>query len=380
MKKILIVTNRLLHKGPRIIREIEALKSHFEFYTIGLSKPHITPIKHWDRNLFEEPFMGRLFRKLKRKLTSNFVEQTYIFTSKYNAFEQVLIETNPDIILCHEPFDLPYFVKLKEKFGFKLVFNAHEYFPLEFDDKPGWTNTWQLYYEDIYRKTLPHVDLMLNVCESIREKCLTQFEKDSLVIANASTYREMIPKPIGSPIRIIHHGAAIESRKIDLMIDVAKLLGSGYTLDLMLIPTEKSYYDKIVQLASTVTNVNLLEPVPFEEIVSKTNTYDIGIFLLPPLNYNYSIALPNKLYEFIQGRVAIAIGPSPEMARVVSQFDLGIISKDFSATSLANEIKSCSAEKLFQFKQNAHRAAKAVSAEYYAKLLLDACLKLMDKS
>ena len=119
---------------------------------------------------------------------------------------------------------------------------------------------------------------------------------------------------------------------------------------------------------------------PFEEIVSKTNTYDIGIFLLPPLNYNYSIALPNKLYEFIQGRVAIAIGPSPEMARVVSQFDLGIISKDFSATSLANEIKSCSAEKLFQFKQNAHKAAKAVSAEYYAKLLLDACLKLMDKS
>lgn len=378
MKKILIVTNRLLHKGPRIIREIEALKSHFEFYTIGLSQPHITPLKHWDRKLFDEPFTGRLLRLLKRRLLGIFVEKSYIFKSKYNALERVVNEVDPHILFCHEPYDLPYLVKLKEKYGFKLVFNAHEYFPLEFDDKPGWASTWQLYYEDIYRKTLPDVDLMLNVCESIREKCLTEFNKDSLVIANASIYREMEPKKVGNPIRIIHHGAAIESRSIELMIDVAKLLGDSYTMDLMLLPTEKSYYDKVVQHASTAKNVNLIEPVPFEEIVSKTNTYDIGMFLLPPLNYNYSIALPNKLYEFIQGRVAIAIGPSPEMARVVKEYGVGVISKDFTAKSLADEIKSCSTEQLFQFKQNANKAAMELSAETYSKILLDACLKLIN--
>lgn len=379
MKKILIVTNRLLHKGPRIIREIEALKSHFEFYTIGLSLPHITPLKHWDRKLFDEPFIGRLLRLLKRRLSGNFVEKSYIFSSKCAAFERVVVEAKPDIIFCHEPFDLPYLVKLKEKYGFKLVFNAHEYFPLEFDDKPGWESTWQLYYEDIYRKTLPHVDLMLNVCESIREKCLALFEKDSLVIANASIYRDMEPQKISRPIRMIHHGAAIESRRIELMIDVAKILGNDYILDLMILPTEKNYYEKIVELVSTAQNVNLVEPVPFEEIVSKTNTYDIGMFLLPPLNYNYSIALPNKLYEFIQGRVAVAIGPSPEMARVVREYGVGIVSKDFTASSLADEIKSCSTEQLFQFKQNANLAATALSAENYSKILLDACLKLLDK-
>ena len=53
------------------------------------------------------------------------------------------------------------------------------------------------------------------------------------------------------------------------------------------------------------------------EIVDTIAEYDIGLFILSPINFNYYHALPNKLFEFIQARLAIAVSPSPEMARIV---------------------------------------------------------------
>lgn len=376
MKKLLIVTQRLMHKGPRIIREIDALEHHFEIHTIGLSKPHKEPASHSGRERLLEPFAGRLSRFLNRRLLGRFTQKSYVYGRKLREIKAILQGIRPDVIICHEPYDLPYFVALKPEFGFKLVFNAHEYYPLEFNDKPGWAQTWQLYYEDIYRRALPSVDLMINVCESIREKCLEVFQQDSLVIPNAAAYHDLQPHQPGEIIRIIHHGAAIPSRKIERMIEVAALLGEGYSLDLMLQPNDQAYYNSLLAQTAGLKQVRLIEPVAFHEIVPVTNRYDIGIFLLPPTNYNYSVALPNKLFEFIQGRVAVAIGPSPEMARIVKKYDLGVISDDFTPEDLANRIGALDRETLFRYKQNAHRAATDLSAEHYNALMLERFLQL----
>lgn len=376
MKTLLIVTDRTLHSAPRVIREINALGKHYRIHTIGRTAPRVPVESHTDSQLLRNSLLARAFNRIQRDLFGRYVPFIERYPLRQIRFERLLHRIKPDIVLCHEPFDLPYFAALKKKYGFKLVFNAHEYYPLEFDDRPGWDKTWQVSYETLYRKTLPDVDLMINVCESIREKCLEVFGKDSLVIANAAEYHDMSPKPIQEKIRLIHHGAAIQSRKIELMIRVAELLGSDYTLDLMVMPTDKPYFDRIAQLASTVANVRMIDPVPFEQIVAMTNTYDIGIFLLAPTNYNYTVALPNKLFEFIQGRVAIAIGPSPEMARFVREFDLGIISPDFTPETLADLIRSCPREELMRFKHNADKAARPLSAEHYAQRMLHAFLEL----
>lgn len=83
----------------------------------------------------------------------------------------------------------------------------------------------------------------------------------------------------------------------------------------------------------------ILEPVPMHRIVSFASTYDIGVFLLPPTNFNYRNALPNKLFEFIQARLAVAIGPSPQMAAVVREWNCGIVSDDFTPASLGENLQ-----------------------------------------
>ena len=47
------------------------------------------------------------------------------------------------------------------------------------------------------------------------------------------------------------------------------------------------------------------------------NQYDVGVFLLPASFPNQVHVLPNKLFDYIQARLAVAIGPSHEMAEVV---------------------------------------------------------------
>jgi hypothetical protein len=109
----------------------------------------------------------------------------------------------------------------------------------------------------------------------------------------------------------------------------------------------------------------------------ETRDYEIGMFLLEPTNFNYLHALPNKFFEFIQARLAIAIGPSPEMARLVKEHDLGVVAQDFKPQSLANALRVLTPEKVAQFKQNAHRAADVLCWEHERTKLLNEIQRLL---
>jgi hypothetical protein len=108
----------------------------------------------------------------------------------------------------------------------------------------------------------------------------------------------------------------------------------------------------------------LIPPVATDEIVPFISQYDMGIYLLEPNNFNNKHALPNKFFEFIQARLAIAIGPSPEMAKIVSNYKLGKVSPDFESQSLANTINSMGPDEIIGFKQNSDKAALVFNAKY----------------
>jgi hypothetical protein len=56
------------------------------------------------------------------------------------------------------------------------------------------------------------------------------------------------------------------------------------------------------------------------------------------MTFNLKYILPNKFFEFIQARLAVAIGPSVEMKRLVKEWDCGIVAANFEAKSMAAEI------------------------------------------
>jgi hypothetical protein len=104
-----------------------------------------------------------------------------------------------------------------------------------------------------------------------------------------------------------------------------------------------------------------------DKIVELSAGYDVGLYLLPPNNFNHAMALPNKLFEFIQARLAVAIGPSPEMARIVREFDCGIVADDFTPATLARALNSLTAADVDRMKAGSEKAAHVYTAENYAE-------------
>ncbi|WP_334092967.1 hypothetical protein [Helicobacter typhlonius] len=165
-------------------------------------------------------------------------------------------------------------------------------------------------------------------------------------------------------IRIIHHGYASPDRKIEGMIETMDYVDSRFHLDLMLVPNyQRDYYQTLQAMVEKRKNVRILPPVSFEEIIPFSAQYDIGFYILKPANFNHLYALPNKFFEFIQARLAIAISPNPEMARLTKQYNLGIISKDFSAKEMAQSLNALTKEQILQYKENANQTAKILNAE-----------------
>lgn len=371
-KKVLIFSSSPLHNGPRYIREIEALKEKYTVIAVGLTPPHDNSIFYFPFSQFDYSFIDKVIRKLY-KITTGCIYKGKLPIIK-QRIHKLLENSKPDIVIIHNPTHLPYFLGDQNK-KYKVIFNAHEYHPLEFDENKKWMNLWGKYLYFLYRKYLPQVDLLINVCQSIADKCEQEFEKMSVVIPNAAAYQSNIhptKSPVNFPIRIIHHGGAIPERKIEIMIEAVQMLGDNYQLDLMLSDSNNKYYHELLRLTKKTNNVRIIKPLPFDKIISFINQYDIGLYNLPAISFNNRVALPNKLFEFIQARLCIVLGPSPEMKNIVQQNNLGIVSNDFTVKAIAEAIKSLSFDDIQRYKHNADQAAFDLSADKYMSKFLDA--------
>lgn len=161
------------------------------------------------------------------------------------------------------------------------------------------------------------------------------------------------------------------------MIELMNYLDERFSLDLMLIVPEmasaktRGYIDQLRLLAQSNPRIRFLPPVKSNEIVAFINKYDLGVFLLPPVNFNYANTLPNKVFDFVQARLGIAIGPTPEMKAIVDHFHNGVVSANFTAHALAFELNKLTPEMMVQFKLQSAKAATELSAEFNRSKLLE---------
>ncbi len=148
------------------------------------------------------------------------------------------------------------------------------------------------------------------------------------------------------------------------MIDMMALLDERFSLDLMLIEVEPCYIDELRQRAGSDPRIRFLPPVAMESICRTLNDYDVGVYLLRPDNFNHRHALPNKFFEFVQARLAVAIGPSPEMKALVDRFRCGLVARSFDVADLAESLRNLTSDELQRLKVASHFAAAELSFEH----------------
>ena len=373
MKSILIISFSNLDKDPRVNRQIRFLNSRYRITCIGFSDPAIKGV---------EFIPTKYARSLTQKVIEAIQLKTGLFEQYYWGMNHVKDAYQKsegrhfDLIIANDLSALPLAEKLSQGTA-GVIFDAHEYAPREFEDMFIWRFFFRKYTEFMCAKYIPEVDGMMTVCQGIADEYEKNYTITPVVIMNSPYYHEIRPSRTSpEKIRMIHHGIAIPSRRLELMIEALKFLDSRYTLEFMLMPSDPAYMEKLRKYAQKYPNLSFREPVNMQELPNFLNSYDIGIYILEPSSFNNEHALPNKLFEFIQARLAVVIAPSPEMAKLVRQFDCGIVADDFSPRSMADKLLELTQEKLDYYKEQSGIAAKQLCFEQNGKRMLE----LVEKS
>jgi glycosyltransferase involved in cell wall biosynthesis len=152
------------------------------------------------------------------------------------------------------------------------------------------------------------------------------------------------------------------------MIEMMSFLDERFSLELMLVGGD-SYVRELKELARSDSRIEFPSPVAMQRLVEVASEADVGVILYSDDNPQLRFSLPNKFFEYIQARLAVAVGPSPEMAKVVRRFECGIVAPTFEPRDLANLLSAMDKSTLQQFKKNADSAAHALSAEENAPLI-----------
>lgn len=369
MLKALILCFNELHRDPRVLRQIGWLRDEFQITTVGYTPSGVEGVDHIAFPRVRPPSLTRKITKAAKFFSGDY-ESFYWNTERRKCLE-TLNSLNFDLVIANDYDTLPLGVKVGEVRNSTVLFDAHEYSPLEFTESLRWRILQQPLIKHVCREYIPHATVATTVCQGIADVYEREYAKKFEVITNASEFADLRPSETGpGKIRLIYHGSASAGRQTHRLIEMMRFLDDRFELNMMVLGPAK-YIESLKKMAGQFSNINFLPPVPTAEIASFTNRFDVGIYSLPPTNFNNKFALPNKFFEFIQARLAIVVAPSPEMARIVSEYDLGLVAKDFGSESMAEQIKTLTAERIDHFKAQAHKHAFELSAAKNRELFLN---------
>lgn len=362
MARVLLLSLSSLESDPRVMRQIRALGQDHELHALGFGmKPAgvhaFTPIAQDHGGAVST--LSNAFL-----LAARLHDRYYWRHAQIRALMKAarhLHETHFDLVLANDAMSLPAALRLAA--GAPVWLDAHEYAPREFEDRIAWRLLLGPFFDAICRRDLPRLARMSTVCSGIAQEYSKTYGVPVSVMPNCPEPVELPVQPVREDrIHMIHHGAAIASRKIEGMIDLVKHLDGRFHLDLMLMEHDPAYMAWLRRQAEGQDRIRFVPPVAMPEIALRSNGYDIGLFLLPPSNFNYRHALPNKFFEFMQARLAIAIGPSPEMKALVQALGCGVVAPSFEPRALASVLNALTSAQIHHMKQQSGKAGLRFNA------------------
>jgi len=286
-----------------------------------------------------------------------------------NVFDFLIIE---DLNLLPIAFE----IKKKEK----IIFDAREYYPSQ--------NEGDLWF-DLFEKSrriyicknyLTRCDAVVTVSDGLRREFLNNFHVHAEVYRSAPFYVDSSVRLTSTTnFRMVYHGVANRNRRLENLIKILSLLDERFSLDLILTGNPR-YQQELRKKASGMARVAFPDPVPFEDIIQTIEQYDIGLFYCEPTTFNLKHCLPNKFFEYIQARLMIAIGPSPDMAELVKKYECGVVAEDFSVQSMANALNSLTATDIDAYKWKSHMAARVLCFEKESEKMVALFDRLSDEN
>lgn len=359
--RILCISLSLITSDARVLRQIALLSEFGEVTTIGFGERPPGATEHIsvprDLKTLPQTIPGVLRLALRRWGRSEVAAPAISWSL------QALAGRRFDLVVANEARVLAMADRVAD--GAPVWADMHEWAPEERTHILSWRLLVAPLMRHLCSVYLPRAAAVTAVCQSIADLYDTTFGVATRVMRNSGPWRDLPVTPVGEGIRMVHSGQAVHGRKLELMIDVMARLDERYSLDLYLVPGGDggAYLQKLKAHAAGDPRIRFNDPVPPQTLPDILNQYDIGVFWIPPTHTNARFALPNKFFDFVQARLAIAVGPSVEMARLVRQYNLGEVSADFTVDECLASIRRLGPAEIAEAKRASDAAAHELSFE-----------------
>lgn len=368
MKSVLVICFNDLRIDARVSRQIDFLKSDYKVTAVCFDAYSTSSFEVYKIRKTKLTFLRKILSALF--LITGFYYAAYWLLHAYRHHVNELKQRKFDIIVANDAESLPLASAIASA-NTKIFFDAHEYAPRQFEDRLSWRIFFQRFNTYLCKKYIPCVSGMSTINNGLAAAYEKNFGIKPIVITNAAPFVAHTPTVRDQlPIRLVHHGIFNRSRQPEIMIELMKLLDNRFTLDLIYIlpqPVSQQtidYFESFKKKAAETGKITIRPSLKSSEIIATIHArYDMGIILVPPINFNYENGLPNKLFDCIQARLAMCVGPLREIANVVRQFKIGVVSDDFTAQGMAAAIQKISLDQLNEFKLNTRVAAQQMNAE-----------------
>lgn len=325
MKRIIILATSDFATDQRVLKVAAVfIQNNFEVILLGRRRTDSIDVKL--------PFKSYLMRMIFNKSALFYAEFNiriflFLLFSKYTH----ILANDTDTILGGF-----FAAKIRSK---TIVFDAHELYPevpeLHNRQFPKWI--WTKIEDFIF----PRLSVSYTVCQSIANYYQQRYGIQMEVIRNIPTLKKPSPKILDYADReiILYQGALNKGRGLEWVIAampeiknaVLVIIGSG---------------DIERELKSAVSNLNLkdkvffLGKVPGSELYKYTSSASLGLCLLENVGLSYYYALPNRVFDYLHAEVPVLATDFPEIRNIVSNYNTGLLIKQYDPYYLAKVINS----------------------------------------
>ena len=365
MARILVLSYTPFAQEPRALKQVRFLRGEHEVTTAGFGPSPFADVPHIQIPQLDTYRWGMVGKLLAAGFLLLRWYRALRWVNALDRWTAANISPSWDIVIAHDLKVLDVSFELTPVNG--VILDLHEYAPRQEEHSLLWRVLIAPYHRWMCRTKVPKAAAVVTVSQGIADEYKQQFGFDSTLVVNATPYYDLPIGQVGSPLRLVHSGGVAVQRRLDIMIQGVRESTANVTLDLYLVG-EPTLLAQLRALAGDDQRIRFHDPVPYDELVPTLNGYDVGLSIFPPTTFNLAWCLPNKFFDFVQARLGEIVGPSPEMARFVDEYGIGLVLPDFEPASLAAALESLTAEQVASWKAASAAHADALSSESQAAI------------
>jgi glycogen synthase len=368
--KVCFLSVEPIHDQPRIRRQGDALHdAGYEVVAIG-STGGRSPDPSWRVVGLELPRLGgaRRLAAMVRQATSVFGTRAalaaYWADARRRAVRDAALAELADVYVAREWRTLPIAIEVAQSTRAGVAMDSPE---LSAEEGAG-SVVWRWFFRPmivaIERRYLPSAQLVTAVSGPIGDILHERYALAArpVEVRNMPPYESHDLRPLGDTVRVLYLGGLLPGRGLEQLIESVRAWPTNWTLTLQG-PGGDAYVAQLVELAAPVRDrVFFPGAVPLTAMVSVAATYDIGVFAHQANGQQASLALPNKLFEYLMAGLAVCVSDMPSMRAVVEHAGAGVlIDPPYGVPEIVAAIDRLKQSDLLAFKRAALEAARELN-------------------